>query len=799
MRVHLPVQCSLGKAILIGFVFAGLAASLIVAVVRRDPPVQQDSISKFVGAKRCAECHQDQFQAWAGSTHGLAGGPASAESVISTFDGTVLQFKDAVVRLSIDASDAYWFEVAITNQVPQTFRADYVVGGGFMVGGGGQSYFSSFPDGTVRLLPFEWSNRDGPWFVQTRTNRWQPVSESISIFDCTLWPPHRVLGESKNFEQNCGNCHGSQITTRYDPVQKKHDTHFTSLSINCESCHGPGQRHIERVSNPRYVNDPDIGMPSLAVLDKDASINVCLQCHAVKQKLTDEPFLSGMDFEKHFTTKIHTEFTEEFHPDGRVRGFQYQKNHLYSDCYLSGSMTCVDCHDPHSLHYRDINGTELVGKFDDRQCTSCHAAKAEDITAHTFHQPDSKGSRCTACHMPFLRHPSIGPDLGFDRSDHTIASPRPAYDAALGLDNACSQCHRDMTVAQLDDHVQRWYGPLKPHKPIIAKLTQALGMKDRKSAEEALRHSGVPMAEVAAISHYLQNFVEPDVMPSPETLNHFRRYAASPDLDVQAMGMTALHLVQGRDATIAEELARRVRSAGDRAADVASRRLLALKLLAESWLEKGQPARAAVAFRKALELDSENAPARLGLAKSLFAMGRQDDALSHFRTAAELAPYQSSIQNNVGVYLVQGGLTQEASERFERAVETNRDDAQLLNNYGLSLMKLGEVDKAAEIFERVLAHDPQRANTHISLGSILESQGRTEDALACFKAAEKAQPNDINILMKMVLIHEKSRRAPEMLDLLRRAEILATQQFRADDPRFRDIRGRVQWLEARSQ
>jgi Tfp pilus assembly protein PilF len=794
-----------GKFILAGLALAGLAALLFLALPEREGASLADPVdrgtgeatgvarSQFVGAKRCAECHQDQFEAWTRSTHGQAGGPTHAESVISTFDGTVLRFKDAVVRLSIEKGDAYWFEVTIDNQAPQRFRADYHVGGGHMAGGGGQSYFSLFPDGTLRLLPFEWSNRDGPWFVQTKTRNWQPISEAISIFECTMWPPHRVLGGSNNFEHNCQNCHGSQITTSYDPAQKRHHTQFTSLSINCESCHGPGQRHIERVSRPDYRTDPDIGMESLATLDKDASINVCLQCHAVKHQLTDEPYLPGMDFEEHFTSKVHSWFTDEFHPDGRVRGFLYQKNHLYSDCYLNGSMTCVDCHDPHSLHYRDINGTELVGKFDDRQCTSCHAAKAADISAHTFHKPDSEGSRCTSCHMPFLRHPSIGPHLGFDRSDHTIAIPRPAYDAKQGIDNACSQCHRDMTVPQLEEQVQQWYGPLKPHKPIIAGLAESDPAPEQAAA--TLLRSGIPMAEVAAVSRFMHAYVQPDVKPSTETMERFRAYAFSPDLDVQAMGMTALHLVQGSDESIQDELDRLAQGAGDRAVALKRRRLLALRLLADSWLDKKQPARALAAWRKALELAPEDAPAQLGMAKSMLAMGRNEEALPYLRKAAELAPHHTSIQNNVGVYLAQTGHVQEAVACLSRAVAANRDDPQFLNNLAQALATIGDTEQAVETYKRVLEHDPGQASAHISIGGILEKQGRLQEALAHYKRAERAQPNDVYILMNLVVIHQNSRRAPETLRLLRRAVTLANQQFGSSDSRTLDIRKRLEWLE----
>ena len=129
-----------------------------------------------------------------------------------------------------------------------------------------------------------------------------------------------------------------------------------------------------------------------------------------------------------------------------MRRFAYQENQRASDCYLSGSMKCVDCHDPHSQGYRDVTGAPLAGPLADRQCTGCHAAKAEPAGAHAHHRADSPGSRCVACHMPYLQEPEIGRTLRYARADHTVAIPRPGFDDSLGVGSACRSCHGDKPV-----------------------------------------------------------------------------------------------------------------------------------------------------------------------------------------------------------------------------------------------------------------------------------------------------------------------------------------------------------------
>ena len=131
-------------------------------------------------------------------------------------------------------------------------------------------------------------------------------------------------------------------------------------------------------------------------------------------------------------------------------------------------MDCTSCHNPHSNDYQDIAGNALIDRFDDNQCLSCHVTKSLDITAHTFHEEESEGSSCIACHMPTRQHLAIGNEITYKRSDHTVSIPRPMFDVSQGFESACQQCHADISEPKLQAIVEDWYGPLKPLNPVIA-------------------------------------------------------------------------------------------------------------------------------------------------------------------------------------------------------------------------------------------------------------------------------------------------------------------------------------------
>src|SRR6266566_2450089 len=391
-----------------------LVASYLVA--RRGSPGGSTTVAPTRAATSAARDTRTLYLMYCAGCHGATGRGV----IIAPFNGAPIRFADAVVT-PVAAGGDYRFIVARDARAPVVLRIDGVVGGGHMVGGGTQGFVSRFADGTVRFLPFEFVRREGGgvWFCNTnsRSKRgWIPITRGVRLAECGDWPPVRVLGDVARYA-NCQACHGSQIVVRFDTAHRRYETRFTAWSINCESCHGPGRRHVELARSGEIGRFPDIGMRSLATLDKDASLEVCFRCHALKDVL-ESGYLPGQSLTEYYSLGLPQLGEHPLLPDGRVRTFAYQETQAYSDCYRNGSMKCVDCHDPHSQGYRDVSGMPLPDRFSDAQCTSCHASKAEHPEAHTHHRAGSAGGRCVACHMPYLQEPEVGHAIRYARSDH---------------------------------------------------------------------------------------------------------------------------------------------------------------------------------------------------------------------------------------------------------------------------------------------------------------------------------------------------------------------------------------------
>ncbi|MCG8606495.1 tetratricopeptide repeat protein, partial [bacterium] len=649
------------------------------------PNLQTIVFEDFVGSEVCSECHAEEYEVWRQSTHGRAGGSPESIDIIGKFNREVIHFKDAKVIPGIDASQNYRFEVEQKGFSKKVFRVTAAIGGGHMYGGGTQTYFAEFPDGTLRFLPFDFIKNENVWFGETKEGKgWVPIENTLSITDLGEWPPNRILGTHSAFE-NCQQCHGSQISVEYDATKRLYATRYKSLTINCESCHGPGRQHVEIARSGRIEEEIDIGMRALATLDKDESLKVCLSCHALKDAL-DSGYLSGMNLEAFYSLKFPMFGENPYHPDGRIRAFGYQQNHLYSDCYLNGSMTCVDCHDPHSQDYRDINGQKLDGRFDDRQCTACHASKAVALEEHSNHELDSPGSRCTSCHMPFLQHKSVGDQLKFARSDHTIPIPRPEFDAELGIENACLKCHADKAIYWLQAKTEEWYGEIKPHKAIISNQLNPSEIRTRSQGLRLLAagDGSHPMAEFSSLSTFIERFLMPD-MPTldPEIVERLQEITNSPDLDLKALALSSLHLAQDNNTAIHNYLADRLSSLQDDEHPIRRRWALALAFLGRTYRDQGD----------------------------------FDNSIHAYNKSLEIIPDDPATLTNLGISYAQKGDLSAAIPYFKRALELNSNEVMAWVSMGIAYQRLGDLSSEKSSYERAIAANPWSPLAHFNLGN----------------------------------------------------------------------------------
>ncbi|HTM20547.1 MAG TPA: hypothetical protein VL172_08575, partial [Kofleriaceae bacterium] len=296
-----------------------------------------------------------------------------------------------------------------------------------------QVYATRDAGGAHRLLPVVWS---------TTTRQWLPLS---------LYQPADVDPASPRWwgagemTRTCLGCHLGQVHRVVGAGGGR--TAWIDLSINCESCHGPGREHVAR----RRAGRTDEVLRDLAKLGSAEEARVCGACHGLQL----HPYALPRAADGLPDVAVASLAATSLRPDGTQRLTSYQyTGHVLTGGYRMELMTCNDCHQPHALTARNRKGASAEGDQVNVQCTVCHPDRATPagLTAHSHHTPKTT---CIDCHMPYTW---IGDD---DRrhqrtADHSISSAHPRETLELGIPNACNSCHRDKDPQWSLAALQRW-------------------------------------------------------------------------------------------------------------------------------------------------------------------------------------------------------------------------------------------------------------------------------------------------------------------------------------------------------
>jgi hypothetical protein len=187
--------------------------------------------SAFVGSASCAECHQAEHAAWRGSQHARAMQHATAETVLGDFSG-VTYTRDGVTSTFFKRDGKF----IIRTDGPDGRLTDYEVRYTFGVEPQ-QQYLVELPGGRLQAVSVTWDTRPKAEGGQ----RWfrQYPQEKLDHRDELHW-----TGRSQNWNFMCADCHSTDVRKGYDDAKDRYDTRYAEISVGCESCHGPGERHL---------------------------------------------------------------------------------------------------------------------------------------------------------------------------------------------------------------------------------------------------------------------------------------------------------------------------------------------------------------------------------------------------------------------------------------------------------------------------------------------------------------------------------------------------------------------------
>ena len=160
--------------------------------------------------------------------------------------------------------------------------------------------------------------------------------------------------------------------------------------------------------------------------------------------------------------------------------------------------------------------------------------------------------------------------------------------------------------------------------------------------------------------------------------------------------------------------------------------------------EKKHYADAIPEWRKAIELNSEEARPHLQLGLALGELGQVDEEIAEYRQAIRMEPASAPSYSNLAIALQGQGKLAEAIEAYRKSIELEPRNSKVRSNLAVALLEDGRTEEGIEQCRAALADDPQNGDAHNALAIVLARQGALEEAINHLESAVAIAPASVD-------------------------------------------------------
>ena len=750
-----------GLLLIATVVCANPAPELPTSQTRQTSPTSPNA---YVGSKACEGCHTSIYQTWQSTRH--------AYSVLTGEEANQAGYPLPVRRQGGPALQARtWDDIS------------YVVGGRQRI---------SYADRSGRVLDTSYHHRTGTW----KTFAAKTMTE-------------------------CGTCHFTGFGAGPPhPADSALPGPWAERSIGCESCHGPGERHVQTYEKQDVVVDPSsaaCGRCHTAVgrvLPKDDRHDT----HDTVQVWNHDPHVTGIRYHSHnaFCASCHAPYEGHFldaRGDASRRVFSEDKQHI----------TCIGCHDPHDLTNGHYTSQQVSLEPSRPPKRHMHTGHDQDFMTTDYRELSTTTQSCLQCHRGADRIDLDHAHATCHDCHNTFHRNRGPATAVFSDANrrglSCRQCHSDA------DHLisvlfgdPDFLAPKYIHN--LRKLPRTVrlkyGFKYPGLEFAATRHhvpSGTPNPpDPSAGDRQATDDTSPTGQPSAAPTPARQAEQETPGARLRALWASpshrklaadeAIRALQGALMGAPEALDRYVELAliyrhhqdfasvqevlAHAAAVDASRVLLTLPL--HDW--QTSPLPASVRNRNASALADAMLPRRSADAPGVRAVrswviaylqmrrGRFAQAAEAMEAARELEPDSAALGFHLGLAMLGEGRQGAALAMFEAVIEQQPSHRGARVALGLTHLKRGQVVLAQTALETAVAADADDAIAHHVLGLAHLNNRQPAMAAEAMQNAVRADPNLLEAWFMLARSLRLSGDVDATIDVYRQIIIDRPREFR---------------------
>ncbi len=204
---------------------------------------------------------------------------------------------------------------------------------------------------------------------------------------------------------------------------------------------------------------------------------------------------------------------------------------------------------------------------------------------------------------------------------------------------------------------------------------------------------------------------------------------------------------------------------GERAVELNSRNVPALKILADAQLLAGDVKRAEGSLKEALAFQPQDAAIHHRLGVILRRQRRPTEALAHFEHAIERNPLSHDSLEQMAAILISERRLPQARDLVGRHIAAYPEDPKLHNLLGRVLMQDHRYFVQAEAaFKKAMALDKALLVTYVNLGELYARQGRIEQAIRELQRVLQESPRQPAVLMLLGMLYEQQKDVPRAME-----------------------------------
>lgn len=688
----------------------------------------------MVDEQQCQGCHSEQVKDWQGSHHQLAMQEANAETMLGDFNNVTFKAENETTRFS-RKDGGFWVNTPGIDGRNADFKVAYTFGIAPL-----QQYLIEVGEGRLQALGVAWDTEKHRWFHLY-------PGQGVNFKDPLHWSK-----PSQNANFMCVECHTTGYKRNFDAAKNTFGSHWNSLGVGCQACHGPASNHLEWTAKKGDLIHAGFAVD---LKDKNATVEIetCARCHSRRAPLGDG-FTTGKRLMDDYLPSTLTR--ELYALDGKIKDEVFEHGSFAQSKMFDKGVRCSNCHNPHSTELKAPgNGV----------CLQCHntagktsvegvdgkglQAKNYDSIEHTRHTMGQPGSQCVDCHMPGKFY--MGNDF---RHDHSFSIPNPERAKKLGTPDACLTCHKGKAGDKVTEQFKLW-NTTTAQAPRYDESLWLIRNGQPGAAQalyEQLQLSHLPAIQRATL------LAELPLYPSEQALKLATKDLSHPAPQVRESAVRAISAFlppPERASLLTPLLGDPVKAVRI----VAARDLLSV---ARNGLGNAQDNwNAAIAEYEAVQKSlAERAEANLNLAMLYQASGRSGEVEALLRTALKRDPDFYPALVTLVQWLEANGRSQEAQSLLEQSLKEHPDAALLQHTQGLSLVRTGKSAQAMPALRKAAQLEPQNAQYGYVLAVALHDSGKVDEACLELERLLKVQPANRNARLSLIQYYLENGQEP---------------------------------------